>query len=237
VERRACMEAADDLPILRHGDGALVLQCEEFESFAEPQFETRWMDRTVPFASQVAQELLYRCKCLKQADVLMMMALFPDEFSDDEVRRAWDYYTPYTTHDSSLSAGIHAIVACRLGLCDEAWHFWQAAKSIDLDVAHGGAAEGIHIAAAAANWMVVTMGFAGMRSAMQSEEMSLRPRLPHAWRRLAFPIVWKRTPLFVDIRAIRTAVTNRGSQSLAVLVDGESRQVDPGRTEEWETRA
>ncbi|MGB9620121.1 MAG: glycoside hydrolase family 65 protein, partial [Armatimonadota bacterium] len=114
--------AAALLPIPRRADG-LVLQCEEFESLAEPRFDELWKDRTRAFASQVSQERLYRSKCLKQADVLMMM-LFPEEFNLQEIAQAWEYYLPYTTHDSSLSAGAHAIVACRLGLREQAWEFW-----------------------------------------------------------------------------------------------------------------
>jgi len=94
--------AAAGLPILWHEDGLLVLQCEGFDRLADPLFERLWRDHNATFAAQVSQERLYRNKCLKQADVLMLMMLFPGEFSDAEVRRAWDYNLPLTTHDSSL---------------------------------------------------------------------------------------------------------------------------------------
>ena len=55
-------------------------------------------------------------------------------------------YVPVTTHDSSLSAGIHALGALRLGLDREAWDFFLKSASLDLDTAQGGAAQGIHIA-------------------------------------------------------------------------------------------
>lgn len=77
-------EYAARLPLLRRADG-LVLQCEEFERYAEPRFADRWPDRNKTFAAQVSQEMLYRSKCLKQADVLMLMMLFPQEFSDAEI--------------------------------------------------------------------------------------------------------------------------------------------------------
>ena len=233
VEREAFARAAQSLPILRHADGMLVLQCEEFEGLAEPRFAELWRDRTRAFAAQVSQERLYRSKCLKQADVLMLMALFPHEFSDAEVRRAWDFYIPYTTHDSSLSAGIHAIVALRLGLDEEAWQFWQQAKGIDLDVAHGGAAEGIHIAGAGANWQVAVFGFAGMRTAAQAEVLTFRPRLPAAWSRLAFPVVWKGCPVAVEIVPTGTTVANRGGRPLTVRVNEEERTIPPGETSVW----
>lgn len=232
-EREAFARAARSLPIPRHPDGVLVLQCEEFESLAEPRFEELWLDRTRPFAAQVSQERLYRSKCLKQADVLMMMALFPQEFTDAEVRWAWDYYLPYTTHDSSLSAGIHAIVATRLGLDEDAWRFWQRARGIDLDVRHGGAAEGVHIAGAGANWQVALFGFAGMHTAMQADALTFRPRLPARWSRLAFPLVWKGRPVSVEISPAGVTIANRGVEPLDVCVAGEQRVIAPGNTSIW----
>ena len=225
---------AELLPIVYDADNLLVMQCEGFDKLAEPRFEALWKDRSRTFAGQVSQERLYRSKCLKQADVLMLMMLFPEQFSVEEVRRAWDYYLPYTTHDSSLSAGTHAIVAARLGLRDEAWRFWQMGKGIDLEVSHGGAAEGTHIANAGAVWQMVVLGFAGMRTAMQAEHLTLRPRLPEAWSRLAFPIVWKGCPVYVDIAAGRVSVTNRSGAPAEVQVNDETRTVAPAACATWE---
>jgi kojibiose phosphorylase len=220
-------EVAELLPVLRAPDG-LVLQCEEFARFAEPRFEEYWQDRGKTFAAQVSQERLYRSKCLKQADVLMLMYLFPREFTDDDVRRAWDYYLPYTTHDSSLSAGAHAIIACRLGRIADAWTFWQASSAIDLDIDHGAVAEGIHIAGAGANWQIAVLGFAGMATAMTAETLTLRPQLPPAWTRLAFPLIWHGCPVFVEILPDSATVTNRGEQTLEVCLGDRQATLQPG---------
>jgi kojibiose phosphorylase len=166
-EAQQFADASRKLPIPTRADG-LVLECEEFERLAEPRFEEFWLDRTVGFANQVSQERLYRSKCLKQADVLMMMFLFAGDFTDQQVRQAYEHYLPYTTHDSSLSVSVHAIIACRLGLDEQAWQFWRASSELDLDVQHGGAENGIHIAAAGANWQVAVLGFAGMATAMEA---------------------------------------------------------------------
>jgi kojibiose phosphorylase len=232
-ERRQFAAAAAGLPILRSADGRLVRQCEDFEHLAEPAFERFWRDRTRPYAAQVAQEWLYRSKCLKQADVLMLMMLFADEFSDEEVAAAWDYYLPYTTHDSSLSAGVHAIVACRLGKLDEAWAFWQRSSLNDLDVAHGGAAEGVHIAGAGINWQVAVFGFAGLSSVMNRDRLTLRPRLPRAWSRLAFPLLWQGAPLYVEITPGEVRVANRSRSALEVEVNGQLKRVAAGEGAVW----
>ena len=227
-ERLAFSEACEALPIVRsQADPRLVLQHEAFERLAAPRFDL-WADRSKPCARFVSQERLYRSRNLKQADVLMLMALFPHEFSDEEVRVAWDYYVPVTTHDSSLSKGIHAIVARRLHLADEAWGFWQDSCGVDLD---GGSAEGVHIAAAGANWMMAVLGFAGVATAMEADVLTVRPFLPAAWRRLAFPLQWKGTPVTIAITRDRTEVTNRGDRPLPVCVAGHTCTLAPGQTE------
>ncbi|HUU96352.1 MAG TPA: glycosyl hydrolase family 65 protein, partial [Phycisphaerae bacterium] len=226
-ERAAFARAAAALPIPRAADRELVLQCDGFDRLADPRFDELWRDRRKTFASQVPPEHLHRSRCLKQADVLMLMMLFPDEFSDAELRRAWDYYLPLTTHDSSLSAGVHAIVAARLGLMDEAWSFWQSASGLDVDVERRSAAEGVHIANAAALWQAAVFGFAGMRTALQADVLTLRPRLPATWSRLAFPIVWHGCPVYVDVTRGGVTVTNRGPHPLEVRVHDEPRRLAP----------
>ena len=180
-------ETADALRIPRRADG-LALQSADFEKLADPDFERTWKDRSRPYAAQVEQERIYRSKNLKQADVLLLMYLLPEEFSDDEVRAAWEYYLPVTTHDSSLSAAIHSIIASRLGYAKDAWEFWLRAAFIDLDFAAEAAAEGIHIAGAGGNWLVTLSGFAGFQTALQSKTFTLNARLPTHWKRLAFPV-------------------------------------------------
>ncbi|MCC6320526.1 MAG: glycoside hydrolase family 65 protein [Phycisphaerales bacterium] len=233
-ERAAWRRTADGLSVLRGSDGVLVMQCEGFDGFADPEFDRLWIDRDRTFAAQVSQERLYRGKCLKQADVLMLMAIFPDKFTDEEVRRAWDYYLPYTTHDSSLSAGAHCLVACRLGLDDQAWAFWRRGSRQDLpeaDGGEGGAAEGIHIAGAGAVWMMIGLGFGGLRTALQSEELTLTPRLPKAWTGVRFPLVWKGQALRVEIAHGRTVISNRSERELVVSVRGVRRAIAPAKEE------
>jgi kojibiose phosphorylase len=215
---------ADNLPLLRNEKG-LYWQCEGFDTFAEPDFEHLWKDRSAPFATQVSQERIYRTKCLKQADVLMGMYLFPSKFTESEVRAAYEYYVPYTTHDSSLSAGTHAIVASRLGKLEEAWSFWQKSCGIDID---GGASEGIHIAGAGANWLIIVFGFAGLGSPVDTELLTLRPHLPKQLSKISFPIVWKGNPIEVEITHEQVHVTNKGVKDLAALLCGTNVVVKAG---------
>jgi trehalose/maltose hydrolase-like predicted phosphorylase len=224
-------KTAAALPIPRSTTNSeLILQCESFEQLAEPRFDQFWTDRKGCYAARVSQERLYRSKNLKQADVLLLMTLFPNEFSDNEVRTAWECYVPLTTHDSSLSAGIHALIALRLGLEQEAWDFFMKSATIDLDTEHGGAAQGIHIAGCATNWQVAVFGFAGVKDAMQSDTLSIEPHLPAHWRSLAFPLVWQGVPLRIEISDCECRVENLGETKFDLRVWQKSCCLEPGQT-------
>ncbi len=227
AEQKAFARLAETLPIPRSTDGTLVLENENYQNLADPHFDTLWKDRAKGYAHNVPQEHIYRSKALKQADVLMLMMLFPQEFTIQDLQAAWDYYLPFTTHDSSLSPGAHAIVASRLGKQQDAWLFWQKTINYDLDTAHGGAAEGIHIANAAASWMVAILGFAGMATVMESEILILRPALPASWQRLAFPIVWKGAALHIEITQDAVTINNKSEKNLDFLLQDRRHTLPP----------
>lgn len=139
---------------------------------------------------------------IKQADVIAMMALFPNDFSDGEVARNWQYYEPRTEHGSSLSACMYALTACRIGKLDEAWDLFMRTASID--VVGGGkqwAGEiyigGTHPASNGGAWMIAALGFAGLR--MRNGEPELHPHLPKQISRLTFPITAKGKRLMVEV--------------------------------------
>lgn len=169
----------------------VIPQCDHFEDYEEPDFETMWPDRSKPFGGQVSQEYNYRVKALKQADVLMLPYLFPERFSAEQIRQSYDFYYPYTTHDSSLSAIIHSILCVRFERDREAWELFQRALEIDLSEAKMGAAEGVHIANCGGIWQGVILGFAGMKWEYDCDQPTFHPRLPKHWKSLSFSVCMK----------------------------------------------
>ncbi len=139
---------------------------------------------------------------IKQADVIAMMALFPNNFDDDEVLRNWAYYEPRTEHGSSLSACMYALTACRIGRLEEAWDLFMKTASIDIT---GGGKEwageiyigGTHPASNGGAWMIAALGFAGLR--MRNGVPELHPHLPKQLTRLAFPITVGEQLLLVEV--------------------------------------
>ena len=183
-------EAAHRLVLKKTPEG-IIEQCQGFGQLEEPEFERFWTDRSRPFGQFVSQERNYRSKALKQADVLMLFYLFGQELSEESLEKNYQYYLPYTTHDSSLSYIIHAILCCRRGEPEEAYAFFKKALDIDLSEEKAGAAEGIHIANSGGIWQGVILGFAGMRWAYEAEELTFHPTLPKHWKSVKFPVWYK----------------------------------------------
>ncbi|MGH2543165.1 MAG: hypothetical protein ACRDIB_10220, partial [Ardenticatenaceae bacterium] len=115
------------------------------------------------------------------------------------IRTNWAYYNPRTDHTygSSLGPAITAIMACEMGEPDVAYeHFMRAARA-DLYDVRGNAADGIHAASAGAIWQSATMGFGGFR--LHDEGWDIQARLPSHWRRLAFTIVYRGEPHYIEL--------------------------------------
>jgi trehalose/maltose hydrolase-like predicted phosphorylase len=206
----------------------LVLQSDDFFDYEPLDFERYWPDRDRRLGAAVSQERLYRSCVLKQADVLQLMALFPHEFDAEQMRVAYDTYEPLTSHDSSLSKSMHAIVANWIDRREEALRLWT--ESVGLDLQPGEAAEGIHAACAGANWQVAVFGFAGLRTRMQTDTLQLEPALPKTWTALRFPLVWDGQPLRINITHDTVEIEHRGTRPLQARVGGEAVELPPGQT-------
>jgi trehalose/maltose hydrolase-like predicted phosphorylase len=138
--------------------------------------------------------LATQTRILKQADVVLMLHLFPDDHPDDVVRANWEYYEPRTEHGSSLSACAYAMVAARIGRPDWAYDYFMKTATVDLtgkskqfvgDLYIGGT----HPAANGGAWLSAVLGFAGLRA--DGGQLSARPSLPSHWTGMEFPIVWR----------------------------------------------
>lgn len=143
---------------------------------------------------------------IKQADVIALMALLPDQFSDETVRRNWDYYEPRTEHGSSLSACMYALTACRVGKPDRAWELFLRSASIDIwGSSKQWAGEiyigGTHPASNGGAWMIAVLGFAGLRA--EQGQLTLRPNLPPQIQSLRFPVT-------LGEKHLRVTVTHDG---------------------------
>ena len=121
---------------------------------------------------------------IKQADVVALLALLPDEFAGDTAAKNFEYYEPRCSHGSSLSRAMHGLVAARQGRADMALEFFRLASATDLADTHVAIDGGVHIAALGGTWMTAVLGFAGL--SLRPNGIALDPHLPSGWQSLCF---------------------------------------------------
>ncbi|HAQ57295.1 MAG TPA: glycoside hydrolase family 65 protein [Acholeplasmatales bacterium] len=128
---------------------------------------------------------------IKQADVVTMLALFPEDYPDRIKKANWTYYEPRTEHGSSLSASMYALVAAAIGETEYGYPLFLKSAMIDIlgegkSYAGGIYIGGTHPAASGGAYLVAIYGFAGLRYA--AGKIRLDTRLPKAITGLTFKI-------------------------------------------------
>src|SRR5699024_5606500 len=104
---------------------------------------------------------ILRSPYIKQADTLQGFYFFEDDFSREELERHFDFYEPFTVHESSLSPCVHAIQAAALDRMEQAYKFYLRTARLDLDDYNKEVKEGCHITSMAGTWMSIVQGFGG----------------------------------------------------------------------------
>ena len=145
--------------------------------------------RSVPMDVVLGREQTQRSKVIKQADVVALLGLLPEEFPGDSGRANFRYYEPRCGHGSSLSGAMHGLVAARLGDADLALRYFQQAAAIDLADNQTTIAGGLHMAALGGTWLTAISGFAGL--SFRNDGIAFSPKLPASWRTLKFGIQWR----------------------------------------------
>ena len=182
AERAAWLELADALVDGYQPDSGIY---EQFAGFfaLEPLVISEIAPRR-PIAADLllSPERVHDAQVVKQADVLMLHHLVPDEVLTGSLAANLAFYEPRTAHASSLSPGVHAALFARAGRLSEAQAALSLTARIDLDDISGSTAGGVHIAAMGSVWQALVLGFAGARP--RGDVLELDPRLPAGWELL-----------------------------------------------------
>src|SRR5215468_9427945 len=171
---------------------------EQFAGFhaLEPLDLAAYADRTVPIDVVIGRERTQRSQVVKQADVVALIALLPEEFPGAMAETNFRHYEPRCAHGSSLSTGMHALVAARLGDAGLALRYLREAAATDLDLDLNSAG-GVRIAGLGALWQAVILGFAGLD--LKGDTPGIDPRLPSQWRGLSFRVCWRGRTVAIHI--------------------------------------
>jgi trehalose/maltose hydrolase-like predicted phosphorylase len=211
-------KAAERIRTMR-GDDGLFEQCRGFFSLADAA-RHQAQAKTHPHLTQT----------VKQADVLMMIMMLREEFSDEALRVNWDYYDPRTVHHSSLSHGCHGILAAEMGMMDVAQKYVGQSLGMDLADEMNNTALGAHMAANGMNWHAVVRGYGGARATR--DRLLVAPHVPEGWRRLQYKLLWRGSRVVVDIGPETATVTNEpdATAPLALRLVGRDIDLAPGES-------
>jgi beta-phosphoglucomutase family hydrolase len=168
---------------------------EQFEGFFQlREYRLTEAERFRPPVRRLFEaEEVNRSQLIKQADVLMLPFLFPEQFSRAALAANYHYYEPRTDHGSSLSPPVHATLAARLGLQREAQRYWRRSLWLDLSNTMGNSALGIHAACMAGTWQALVYGFLGIRFSAAGPVLDTEAaiRLPQDWRSVELQLIFR----------------------------------------------
>ena len=152
-----------------------------------------------PIAAELllGRERTEAAQVLKQADVLMLHHLVPDEVAPGSLLPNLDFYEPRTAHGSSLSPAVHASLLARAGRFREALRALRVAARIDLDDLTRSTASGVHLATMGGVWQALVFGFAGVRP--RRDALVVDPRLPPEWGAIELRLRFRGSPLRLRI--------------------------------------
>ena len=164
---------------------------------------------------------------LKQADVLMLHHLVPDEVEPDTLEPNLRFYEPRTAHGSSLSPAVHASLLARARDYPRALEALEIASRIDLDDLTESTGGGLHVATMGGVWQAITFGFAGVRP--HAGRLEIDPHVPPAWDALEVRVRFRGSGVRVRVDNRELKVTTDGP--IDILVRGAPFAVGTGTIE------
>ena len=178
-----------------------------------------------PINQKWSWDRILRSPYIKQADTLQGFYFFEDHFTTEELERHFDFYEPFTVHESSLSPCVHSIQAAKLDRMDQAYTFYLRTSRLDLDDYNHEVHEGLHITSMAGTWMSIVEGFGGMR--IKDDMLSFEPKIPEQWQGYSFKVNFRNQILKVNVYKDHTHFELEGNKDLDILVNGNSFSISP----------
>ncbi|MES2255577.1 MAG: glycosyl hydrolase family 65 protein [Pseudomonadota bacterium] len=177
--------------------------------------------RSVPMDVVLGRKRTQESQIIKQADVVALLALLPEEFVSEAGGINFKFYEPRCGHGSSLSRPMHGLVAARLGYSELASRLFQESTAIDLADTHVAIAGGIHIAALGGVWQMAIFGFGGI--SLLDDGIAIDPKLPARWRSLKFSLMWRGRDLQIKINQNLNSInaTLKCGKPMKLVVEGE----------------
>ncbi|TVZ57900.1 maltose phosphorylase [Flavobacteriaceae bacterium MAR_2010_105] len=186
------------------------------------------LDKTQrPINQKWSWDRILRSPYIKQADTLQGFYFFEDHFTTEELERHFDFYEPFTVHESSLSPCVHSIQAAKLDRMEQAYTFYLRTSRLDLDDYNKEVHEGLHITSMAGTWMSIVEGFGGMR--VKNNTLNFTPKIPKQWEGYSFKINFRNQIVKVNVGHDKTSFELEGDSDLEIVVNGKPITVSPNQ--------
>ena len=181
-----------------------------------------------PINQKWSWDRILRSPYIKQADILQGFYFFEDHFSTEDLERHFDFYEPFTVHESSLSPCVHSIQAAKLGRMKQAYQFYLRTSRLDLDDYNKEVEEGLHITSMAGTWMSIVEGFGGMR--VLDDKLHFTPQIPKQWKSYSFKINFRNRIIKVMVNTEGASFFLTGKEEMTIRVNGKRVVLIPGET-------
>ena len=176
-----------------------------------------------PINQKWSWDRILRSPYIKQADTLQGFYFFEDHFTKEQLEKHFDFYEPFTVHESSLSPCVHSIQAAVLGRMEQAYTFYLRTSRLDLDDYNKEVEEGLHITSMAGTWMSIVEGFGGMR--VRNNQLHFEPKIPAQWKGYSFKVNFRNAIVKVEVKQEGTNVSIEENSDVEVFVNGESQLI------------
>jgi maltose phosphorylase len=208
---------ADKMRILKDEESGIYEQHDGY--FDLPHVDVKSIPMSqIPIYKNWAYIRIFRFDMLKQPDFLNLPYFFSQDFTMEEKRKNYEYYEARTSHESSLSPSLHAILAAELGKEGEAYDFLAYAARLDLDNYNRNTEQGIHSSSAAGVWAGMVSGFGGLRT--DGETLILNPSIPKRWKAYRFKIFYAGSLLSIDVDVDRARFVILEGDELSLSIYG-----------------
>lgn len=178
----------------------------------------------LPLNQNWSWDRILRSVYIKQADVLQGLFFLGDRYDLDTKKRNFDFYEPFTVHESSLSPCVHSILACELGYQEKAYEMYLRTSRLDLDNYNNDTEDGCHTTSMAGTWMSVVHGFGGLR--VKDGVLHLNPFIPGHWTSFSFKVMFRGSRLKVNVTDKEIIVLNETDIPAAVSLNGKEYTID-----------
>ena len=229
--------------VISQFDGYMDLKELDWEGYRKRFYSIHRMDRILKAENDSPDNY----KVAKQADTLMTWyVLEPEEVAriltqlghpvDDPIqllKTNYDFYEQRTSHGSTLSKVVHAVISRYIYPSEISWDWFMEAMRSDIEDTQGGTTiEGIHTGVMAGTLEVIKQDFAGLN--LSASPMRVDPDLPAHWGELRLSFVWRKIWFDLAINRDRVNMTafHKGDRTVPVDIFGKRYELKPGMTVE-----